>query len=160
MKATQFNLFKSAHRGLRALFADTLIQLQKTDFSIAEEAAAAIERVRVVLQQVQAHSKWENDFIFPALGKECLSMTDYFTSQHYHNDTLTLSLDILICEFEEMKADAQKESAANNILCAFIEFIAYNFKHMNMEDQLINPLLWIKYTDTELEILKTYSNEH
>lgn len=34
MNSVRFNLFKRAHKGFRALLADTLIQLQKTDFAI------------------------------------------------------------------------------------------------------------------------------
>lgn len=51
MEEIRFNLFKRVHKGLRALLADTLLQVQQTDFQINEQAAAAIERIKLVLLQ-------------------------------------------------------------------------------------------------------------
>jgi len=154
MEEIRFNLFKSTHKGLRALLADTLLQLQQTDFLIGPHAEAAIERIKLVLQLVHKHTKWEDDVVFPKLAAAAQSMTGYFTSQHYHTDALTLGLDILICGFEEAKTNTEKEAVANNLLTAFVEFMAYKLNHMNMEEQLINPLLWCSYSDRELQALQ------
>ncbi|WP_214228246.1 hemerythrin domain-containing protein [Pedobacter sp. B4-66] len=154
MEEIRFNLFKSAHKGLRALLADTLLQLQQTDFLIEAQAEAAIERIKLVLLLMHRHIKWEDDVVFPKLGAEAQSMIGYFTSQHYHTDALTLDLDILICGFEEAKANTEKEAVANNLLTAFVEFMAYKLNHMNTEEQLINPLLWCSYSDRELQALQ------
>lgn len=154
MEEIRFNLFKSLHKGLRALLADTLIQLQQTDFLIEAQASVAFERIKLALLLMHRHTKWEDDVVFRKLGANALSMTGYFTSQHYHTDALTLNLDILICGFEEAKTPAEMETVANSLLSAFIEFAAYSFNHMNMEEQLINPLLWCSYTDQELQALQ------
>ncbi|MFA4868892.1 MAG: hemerythrin domain-containing protein [Pedobacter sp.] len=154
MEEMRFNLFKSVHKGLRALLADTLLQLQQTDFLIADQATIAVERIKLVLLLMHRHTKWEEDFIFPKLGAESQSMISFFTNQHYHTDALTLNIDILICGFVEAKTNAEKEAVANNLLNAFVEFLAYNFNHMNMEEQLINPLLWNNNNDNELRALQ------
>lgn len=154
MEEIRFNLFKSVHKGLRALLADTLIQLQQTDFLIEAQANATFERIKLVLLLMHRHTKWEEDIVFQKLGTAAISMTSYFTSQHYHTDALTLNMDILICGFEEAKTLTEKEVVANSLLNAFIEFSAYNFNHMNMEEQLINPLLWQTYSDQELHELQ------
>lgn len=154
MEEIRFNLFKSVHKGLRALLADTLIQLQQTDFLIETQANATFERIKLVLLLMHRHTKWEEDIVFQKLGTAAISMTSYFTSQHYHTDALTLNMDILICGFEEAKTLTEKEMVANSLLNAFIEFSAYNFNHMNMEEQLINPLLWQTYSDQELHELQ------
>ena len=154
MEEIRFNLFKSAHKGLRALLADTLMQLQQTDFLIDTQANASFERIKLVLLLMHRHTKWEEDIVFQKLGAAALSMTSYFTSQHYHTDALTLNMDILICGFEEAKTQTEKEAVANSLQNAFIEFTAYNFIHMNMEEQLINPLLWHTCSDSELHELQ------
>lgn len=154
MEEIRFNLFKSVHKGLRALLADTLLQLQQTDFLIADQATVAVERIKLVLLLMHRHTKWEEDFIFPKLGTESQSMISFFTNQHYHTDALTLNMDILICGFVEAKTNMEKEAVANNLLNAFVEFLAYNFNHMNMEEQLINPLLWSNNDDNELRALQ------
>lgn len=154
MEEIRFNLFKSVHKGLRALLADTLLQVQQTDFQMNEQAASAIERIKLVLLLMHRHTKWEDEVVLPKLGTAAQSMTGYFTNQHYHTDALTLGLDILICGFEEAKNKTEKEVIASNLLNAFVEFIAYNFNHMNMEEQLINPVLWCKYSDQELRTLQ------
>lgn len=154
MEEIRFNLFKSVHKGLRALLADTLLQVQQSDFQINEQATAAIERIKLVLLLLHRHTKWEDELVFPKLGTAGQSMTSYFTNQHYHTDALTLGLDILICGFEEAKTNTEKETIAGNLLNAFVEFTAYNFNHMNMEEQLINPVLWGKYSDQELQGLQ------
>ncbi|WP_449437050.1 hemerythrin domain-containing protein [Pedobacter steynii] len=154
MEEIRFNLFKSVHNGLRALLADTLLQVQQTDFQVNEQASPAIERIKLVLLLMHRHTKWEDEVVFPKLGTAGQSMSSYFTNQHYHTDALTLSLDILICGFEEAKTKTEKEAIGGNLLNAFVEFTAYNFNHMNMEEQLINPLLWGKYSDLELQKLQ------
>jgi hypothetical protein len=154
MEEIRFNLFKSVHKGLRALLADTLMQLQQTDFLIEAQANVAFERIKLVLLLMHRHTKWEDDILFQKLGANALSMTSYFTNQHYHTDALTLNMDILICGFEEAKANSEKEAVANNLLNAFVEFVAYNFNHMTMEEQLINPLLWSTHSDNELQVLQ------
>jgi hypothetical protein len=154
MEEIRFNLFKSVHKGLRALLADTLLQLQQTDFLIADQATVAVERIKLVLLLMHRHTKWEEDFIFPKLGTESQSMISFFTNQHYHTDALTLNMDILICGFVEAKTNTEKEAVANNLLNAFVEFLAYNFNHMNMEEQLINPLLCNNNNDNELRALQ------
>lgn len=154
MEEIRFNLFNSVHKGLRALLADTLMQLQQTDFLIDAQANVTLERIKLVLLLMHRHTKWEEDIVFQQLGTTALSMTNYFTGQHYHTDALTLNMDILICGFEEAKTQAEKEAVANSLLNAFIEFTAYNFNHMNMEEQLINPLLWQICSDRELHELQ------
>lgn len=154
MEEIRFNLFKSVHKGLRALLADTLIQLQQTDFLIETQANVAFERIKLVLLLMHRHTKWEDDIVFQKLGANALSMISYFTNQHYHIDALTLSIDIMICGFEEATTPMEKEAVANNLLNAFVEFAAYNFNHMTMEEQLINPLLWSTHGDNELQVLQ------
>jgi hypothetical protein len=154
MEKIRFNLFKSVHKGLRALLADTLMQLQQTDFLIETHAKVAFERIKLVLLLMHRHTKWEDDIVFQRLGPNALSMTGYFTNQHYHTDALTLNMDILICGFDEAKTLIGKESVANSLLNAFVEFTAFNFNHMTMEEQLINPLLWATFSDQELQALQ------
>jgi len=154
MEEIRFNLFKNVHNGLRALLADTLLQLQQTDFLITRQADEGIGRIKLVLLQLHRHTEWEEDYIFPQLGNQSQSMSSFFTNQHYHNDALTLGLDILICGFEESKTNPEKESLGDKLLNAFVEFTAYNFNHMNMEEQLINPLLWNNHSDKELQALQ------
>lgn len=154
MEEIRFNLFKSVHKGLRALLADTLMQLQQTDFLIEAQASVAFERITLVLLLMHRHTKWEDDIVFQKLGANALSMTSYFTNQHYHTDALTLNIDILICGFEEAKTLTEKEAVANSLLNEFIEFTAHNFNQMTMEEQLVNPLLWSTHSDNELQALQ------
>ena len=154
MEEIRFNLFKSVHKGLRALLADTLMQLQQTDFLIETQANVAFERIKLVLLLMHRHTEWEDDIVFQKLGANALSMTGYFTNQHYHTDALTLNMDILICGFEEAKTLTEKEVISNSLLDSFVEFTAYNFNHMTMEEQLINPLLWHTFNDQELQAIQ------
>lgn len=158
MNSLRFNLFKKAHKDLQALLADTLIQLQKTNFLIASEAESGIERIKMVLRVMHAHKKLEEDIIFLELDENAISMIDYFNNQHYHDDALTLGLGILLNNFEEAATNTEKASTGNNILSSYIEFMAFNLNHMNMEEQMINPLLWYKYTDNELEEILNKAN--
>ena len=151
MEEIRFNLFKSVDKGLRALLADTLMQLQQTDFLIEMQAKLALERIKVVLLLLQRHNRREEDIVFQNLGAQVVTMTGYFTNQHYHTIALTPNMDILIGGFMEAKTITEKEVLANNLMNAFMDFTAYNFQHMNMEEQLINPLLWNTYSDQELQ---------
>ena len=96
------------------------------------------------------HNKWEDDVVFKKLGANALSMTEYFTNQHYQIDALTLNVDILICGFDEAESLTEKEVLSNSLINAFVEFTAYNFNHMTMEEQLVN-LLWHSFSDQELQ---------
>ncbi|WP_256004153.1 hypothetical protein [Pedobacter deserti] len=154
MEEIRFNLFRNVHKGLRALLADTLILLQQTDFLIQTEANTAFERIKLVLLLMHQHTKWEVDFVFQKLGANALSMTGYFANQHYHADALTMNMDVLICGLEDAKSQTEKEAISYSLLDAFVEFTAYNFTHMTMEEQLINPLLWHTFSDQELQAMQ------
>ena len=48
MQTLRFNPFGQVHKGLRALLYDTALLLQHTNFSVEEEIAEAVDRVKLV----------------------------------------------------------------------------------------------------------------
>ena len=78
----RFNIFNQVHKALRALLYDTALTLQQTHFSNADEAEAAIAKVKAVLDVFDQHAEHEDNFVLPAIQQYEPSMVDAFEQEH------------------------------------------------------------------------------
>jgi hypothetical protein len=63
----RYNIFNQIHKGLRALLYETIIKLQQTDFTDAEDADEAVQQVKIILDLFDEHAHTEDNFILPAI---------------------------------------------------------------------------------------------
>ncbi|RFS26942.1 hypothetical protein DVR12_03920 [Chitinophaga silvatica] len=153
MELLRFNLFNKAHKALRALLCNVLIELQQTDFSVSAESDSCISKIRLVLEVLHEHAQLEDNFIFPLLCPNAESIRAYFARQHIEDEALTLDLSIALDNIENAQTALQLSIAAISLQQQYIGFVAFNLNHMNMEEEIINPYLWSVYSDGALERL-------
>lgn len=146
----RYNIFFPVHKGLRALLFHSAQLLQTTDFTDAEEASVAIERVETVVSLFESHAHKEDNHVFAAIAAYEPSVVDAFEQEHAEDHALGESLQNWLTAYGYAQAASAKKTIGEELTKAFIAFTVFNLRHMAKEEQVINPLLWRYYSDEEL----------
>ena len=149
MSEQRYNVFNMIHKALRALFYDTAVTIQRTDFD-QPEANAAIKKIEMVLQLLEEHSHHEDEFILPLVMTTNVELSNDFKKDHEVDHKLVEDLLKQIEDWRNATTAQQKIEAGSGIFMSFNEFIAFNLYHMNKEETLLLFALWKQYTDEEL----------
>lgn len=149
MSQQRYNVFNQIHKALRALFYDTAMCIQQTDFD-KPEAAKTIARVQHVLELLDDHSHHEDTLLFPQVMKYDRALAERFEKDHGEDHKLTEDLRARILEWNNTSDPAQKAAIGQDIFYAFNEFVAFNLYHMNREENELLQSLWANFTDEEL----------
>jgi len=151
MQQLRFNIFNKAHKAIRGLLCDTLVQIQRTDFANRKEAQSCVNHVRLTLDMLYEHATLEDQFILPLLPSEAATVVSFFARQHTKSEMLSAELEKMLKHLESNVTLEQPQQTAHKLMHTFADLLAFNMQHLNMEEQLINPFLWAQYTDEELE---------
>jgi hemerythrin-like domain-containing protein len=146
----RYNIFFPVHKGLRALLCETTQLLQQTNFTDADEAADAIERVKIVVDLFESHAHKEDNYVFAAINNYEPSVVAAFEAEHEEDHALGENLQNWITAFEYAVAPSAKHTIGEDLTKSFIQFMVFNLRHMAKEEQVISPILWRYYTDSEL----------
>lgn len=73
--------------------------------------------------------------------------------KHCLHHTLGQQLQILSAAFDTALHTPLKQKIGDDLVQAFVQFVAFNLKHMATEEDIINKLLWRYYTDGELQAI-------
>ena len=149
----RYNIFFPVHKGLRALLCETAQLLQQTDFTDADEAADAIGRVKSVVNLFESHASKEDNYVFSALNAFEPSIVAAFEQEHEEDHDLGESLQKWVTAFGYTVAPSAKQTIGDELVKSFIRFMVFNLRHMEKEEQVINPLLWRYYSDEELHAI-------
>lgn len=147
---SRYNIFFPIHKGLRAMLYETAIQLQQTSFTNAEEAAEAIDQVKTVVRSFESHAQKEDSFVFPAIAAYEPSVVATFEQEHVEDHELGESLEKWLTAFNYAVAGSAKETIGEELTKAYTRFMVFNLRHMAKEEQVISPILWRYYSDSEL----------
>jgi hemerythrin-like domain-containing protein len=146
----RYNIFFPIHKGLRAMLYETAIQLQQTSFVDIDEAAEAIEQVKTVVDLFESHADKEDNYVFPAIASWEPSVVAAFEQEHVEDHELGESLQKWLTAFDYAVAPSAKQTIGEELTKAYIQFMVFNLRHMAKEEQVISPILWRYYTDSEL----------
>lgn len=146
----RFNIFNQIHKGLRAALYDTALQLQQADFTSASESESALEKVREVVMLFDEHAHKEDTFVLPAILQYEPSVVDAFEQEHVADLALARQLSDAVKQLDSLLKAADREAAGRKLNVIFVEFVAFNLKHMAKEEDVINNILWRYYTDGEI----------
>ncbi|MBC9911826.1 hypothetical protein [Chitinophaga varians] len=150
MEPLRFNIFRQAHKGLRLLLHDTILVIQHADFAVAREGAFCMNKVQQALQLFYLHAELEDHEVFPLVRQEAATVVDFFERQHARDEELTLALHCIIEKYHKQETPQGRIATGIDLLHEFVAFAAFNLDHMNLEETLLLPFLWMKYTDDEL----------
>lgn len=147
--APRLDLYAGIHKALRALMADTLLALGRTDTDDALELAQASQRVMELLDFCASHLQHENDFIHAAMEARAPGASEAIAHEHEEHERHIGELSGLACALLKLEAK-QRASATLELYRQLALFIASNFQHMHVEETAHNAVLWSRYTDAEL----------
>jgi hemerythrin-like domain-containing protein len=143
-------MFLQVHKGLKALLYETALQVQHTDFWNIDEAEDVIERINDVVRLFGKHADSEDSFVFPAIEKYEPSVKDAFEQEHVKDHLLGELLDRSMQLYKEAGVITEKAEAGKKVQSAYSQFMIFNIEHMAKEEEVINPILWRYYADSEL----------
>lgn len=147
----RYNIFNQVHKGLRALLYETMIQLQQTDFTNAEETEDVTERIKIILSLFDSHAHTEDLFVLPAIVQYEPSVVDAFEQEHVKDLQLSQQLsDQLKALSLSISTDAKIQMGAV-LSTAVLDFMLFNLSHMKKEEEVLNKLLWRYYSDDDLK---------
>ncbi|MEJ8842307.1 hemerythrin domain-containing protein [Lacibacter sp. H375] len=146
----RYNIFNQVHKGLRALLYETIIKLQQTDFTDAEDADEAVQQVKIVLDLFDEHAHTEDTFILPAIVEYEPSVVDVFAQEHVQDLALSNKLNGLLQAFSLTISPDSKRDIGAAVSTAVFEFMLFNLAHMKKEEDVLNKLLWRYYDDEVL----------
>lgn len=152
--APRLDLYAGIHKALRALMADTLLALGRTDTDDALELAQASQRVMELLDFCASHLQHENAFIHAAMEARAPGASEAIAHEHEEHERHIGELGGLACALLKLEAK-QRAGAALELYRQLALFIAANFQHMHVEETAHNAVLWSRYTDAELAELHT-----
>lgn len=147
---TRYNIFNQIHKGLRALLYDTALLLQQTHFADADEAEAALDRVKFVVDLFDQHASHEDNYVLTAIQRYEPSVVDMFEQEHEKDHALSEALRGLLKVYRYAILPAVKIDTGHTIHKAFVEFMIFNLGHMAKEEVVLNKILWRYYTDAEI----------
>jgi len=164
MQSLRYNPFNQIHKGLRALLYNTALQIQHTDFSDDYATRQTLEKVELVIWLFEGHAHVEDTMVFPLIEKHAPEVVTDFETQHVEDHHLSEVLVEAVTQCKKAATIDAKFVAARDLLLAFNDFLAFNVKHMNQEETIVNSHIWEHYSDDELlehgkEIVKSIPPE-
>jgi hypothetical protein len=147
--APRVDLYAGIHKALRALMADTLLNLGRADAEDALELAEATQRVLQLLDFCRSHLRHENEFVHHAMEARAAGSSSRIAHEHdqHEEEIAALAAQATALLNGEPAARAAGTLALYRGLSLFI---AHNFEHMHVEETAHNAVLWARYTDAEL----------
>lgn len=149
MTPVRYNAFNQIHKGLRALFYDTALTIQRTDFRL-EDARETIETVRLVLRLIEEHGHHEDKFILPLIIERDAGMVKRFEDDHLLDHRIVEDLELRLELWISTQDASGRAAVGEQIFRMFNQFVAFNLYHMNREEEELLPVLWDCCTDDEL----------
>lgn len=151
MEPLRFNIFRQAHKGLRLLLHHTILTIQHTDFTVITEGESCMHKIKHALELFHLHAELEDHEVFPLIRSEAVTLVDFFERQHIRDEELTLALHCIIEKYGKQETPEDRMAVGIDLLHEFADFAAFNLEHMNQEETLLLPVLWMKYTDDALQ---------
>jgi len=146
---TRFNLYAGIHKAMRAMLADTLHRIGRTDPDNPEEVADTAQAVAQMLAFCHSHVQHENTFVHTALESRCAGVTQ--TVAHDHTGHLHHIAELGRLAASLAEASTQERAASlQSLYLLFALFVADNLAHMHVEETALNNALWASHTDAEI----------
>ncbi len=153
MKTNRYNIYNLIHKALRALMYDTALTVQQTDFADRTQTEIALSKVASVVNIFKSHSFHEDTHVMPAVRKFDLYSANEVESEHERDEALMHQLENKIKEVANASSSEISKSTGLELHYLFIDFVSFNLIHMNMEEEIINQILWKHYDDDELKAI-------
>lgn len=146
------DLYRHIHKALRALMADTLLNLGRMDPNDNLELAEATNQVLMMAAACESHVIHENTFVHPAMETRAPGSAAGTRREHRDHLDAILELGRAVSELRGAK-QGERDALALALYHRVGTFVAHNFEHMQVEESVNNALLWACYSDDELKAI-------
>lgn len=151
----RFNIFTASHAALRSLLLDTSLLLQFTDFSDESKLQQTFEQLTELVLDCHRQAEEEYRFILPAIRLFSSKVPECFSSDHYGKHSPADKLLKRMSRIEQQRERyAQLKLTERLLSSSFRRFAEQVIVSIQMQEELLNPLLWAFYTDKELQLLQ------
>lgn len=148
MTATRFDLYGAIHKALRSAMSDAVAAVGRMDADDPDDRAAALARLRAMLDLLQHHAHVEDEFIHPAVHARRAGAADRCADDHHRQQGQVVELRRLAQLAEG--AGGEPRQAAAQLYRSLARFVAENLAHMDEEETAHNAVLWAEFSDGEL----------
>lgn len=145
----RYNIYGPIHKALRAMMAETLVQLGRTDWQDAGDRGQATAAIGQLLDFCASHLEHENDFVHSAMeARQPGSSADGSADHRVHVNVIRDLRD----QVDAIAAlDPQACSRVGDALYrSLAAFVGENYEHMHFEETHNNSVLWAHYQDDEI----------
>jgi len=150
MKTPRVDLYATIHKGLRTRLFDLSVELARCDFANRSEVGVALAAFRRTVGFLRDHHEHEDNHVAPALAALAAEIPVTVAQQH-------AAIDAALAEMERLAAavegpDPREAGAA--LLARYQGFLVEYLQHMQVEETVVMPALWARYSDPELGAIR------
>jgi hypothetical protein len=146
------DLYGPIHKALRALMADQLVAVGRMDAEDGVDMARTTERVMELLDFCVMHLGKENKYVHAAMEARATGASEVIAHEHVDHVRHIEALGSLVASLRTAPA-GQRHALQRQLYAEIGLFVAENFQHMRVEKTAQNAVLWVRYTDDELQAI-------
>jgi hemerythrin-like domain-containing protein len=146
----RYNIFNQLHKGLEALLYDTAIMIQQTSFCQPAEGKITLEKINRLLYLFSEHAALEDRYLLPVLRPFDEFSIRTLEKDHQAGRLLLTRLKGLMQTYEQAVSGEEKIQLGKTIGLAFRELLVGALKHMSLEEEILNSILWARFSDREI----------
>jgi hypothetical protein len=148
--ANRFDLYRSAHKGVRKAMFDALTRIGAADCRNRAEAATCAELTRGIIALSRKHIGSELRFIHAAVEAREPGLMRTLDRAHDEHTQLLDWLEAIARDLEAAPAAARRMAIGARLYEALSQFVSAELTHMAQEEQTVMPELWRLFSDAEL----------
>lgn len=150
----RFNIFQHSHSALRSLLLDTSLLIQFTDFNKPEQVQATFDQVTELVLACQRQAEEEARYIIPAISHLHGRVEECFAHGDAHKPSASMKMLNRMNLYEQYAGMPRAARLAASIAnTSFQQFAAQVIAGMQLQEEILNPLLWSYYSDDALRQL-------
>ena len=149
MRRERYNIYEKAHGQLRRQLLDAGLVIQATDFGKKAEANYAFDKINETSSIIYQYLEQVKDIL-----ETIIPLAPYIVMELEKGNTSIRELAMKTVSIREQYNQSftlsLKRKMGNEAQQLFFELTAASLKMMNREEVIVNDLLWISFTDTEI----------
>jgi Hemerythrin HHE cation binding domain len=148
--ANRFDLYRSAHKGVRKALFDAVTRIGAADCRDKEAAVAAAELARGIVALSRKHIGSETRFIHAAVEAREPGLMRALDHAHDDHAQQLDWLEATARDLEVAPTAASRVVIGARLYESLSQFVAAELSHMALEEQTVMPELWRLFSDEEL----------
>lgn len=146
----RIDLYRFAHRGLRAAMARALLDVG-TATTTPDALAVVADTVEELALLCRKHLEHENAFLHRAMEQRTPGSSRNTADDHIGHERAIERLNVMVRLLRARPANAEARQLLDQLYRMLALFMADNFEHMDLEERHNMRVLQAAYTDTELQ---------